>query len=172
MISVGIFTGYYPYTLAETIERAKKDGMSCVQLDLEFKDIDLSRGNITKEKANQVRDAFRDANLPIVAISAYTNLVHPDPEKRQENIDYVKEILNPLLIYDKKNNQNLIDTLREYLKCGQNVSQASQNLYIHRNTMIKRVEKIEELLGCSIKNAEVTNQLYNAVKIYDLFLKK
>lgn len=86
--------------------------------------------------------------------------------------DYVKEILNPLLIYDKKNNQNLIDTLREYLKCGQNVSQASQNLYIHRNTMIKRVEKIEELLGCSIKNAEVTNQLYNAVKIYDLFLKK
>ena len=93
MISVGIFTGYYPYTLAETIERAKKDGMSCVQLDLEFKDIDLSRGNITKEKANQVRDAFRDANLPIVAISAYTNLVHPDPEKRQENIDYVKEIL-------------------------------------------------------------------------------
>lgn len=93
MISVGIFTGYYPYTLAETIERAKKDGMSCVQLDLEFKDIDLSRGNITKEKANQVRDAFRDANLPIVAIPAYTNLVHPDPEKRQENIDYVKEIL-------------------------------------------------------------------------------
>lgn len=86
--------------------------------------------------------------------------------------DYVKEILNPLLIYDKKNNQNLTDTLREYLKCGQNVSQASQNLYIHRNTMIKRVEKIEELLGCSIKNAEVTNQLYNAVKIYDLFLKK
>ena len=68
MISVGIFTGYYPYTLAETIERAKKDGMSCVQLDLEFKDIDLSRGNITKEKANQVRDAFRDANFPIVVV--------------------------------------------------------------------------------------------------------
>lgn len=93
MISVGIFTGYYPYTLAETIERAKKDGMSCVQLDLEFKDIDLSWGNITKEKANKVRDAFRDANLPIVSISAYTNLTHPDSEKREKNIAYVKEIL-------------------------------------------------------------------------------
>ncbi len=93
MITVGIFTGYYPYTLEETIVKAKKDGMNCVQLDLEFKDIDLSRGNITKEKAHQVRDAFRDANLPIVAISAYTNLVHPDPAKREENINYVKEIL-------------------------------------------------------------------------------
>lgn len=93
MISVGIFTGYYPYTLAETIERAKKDGMSCVQLDLEFKDIDLSRGNITKEKAHHVRDAFREANLPIVAISAYTNLVHKDPAVREANINWVKEIL-------------------------------------------------------------------------------
>lgn len=93
MISVGIFTGYYPYSLEETIEKAKNDGMSCVQLDLEFKDIDLSRGNITKEKANKVRDAFRDANLPIVAISAYTNLVHPDPVEREKNIHYIKEIL-------------------------------------------------------------------------------
>lgn len=93
MISVGIFTGYYPYTLAETIEKIKKDGMNCVQLDLEFKDIDLSRGNITKEKANKVRDAFRVANIPIVSISAYTNLIHPNPVKRQENINYVKEIL-------------------------------------------------------------------------------
>ena len=93
MLSVGIFTGYYPYTLSESIEKIKRDEMNCVQLDLEFKDIDLSRGNITKEKANMVREAFRDANVPIVSISAYTNLVHPDPVKRRENIDYVKEIL-------------------------------------------------------------------------------
>lgn len=93
MISVGIFTGYYPYTMKETIEKIKKDGMNCVQLDLEFTDIDLSPGNITKEKANKVRDAFRDANLPVVAISAYTNLVHPNPEIRLKNIKMVKEIL-------------------------------------------------------------------------------
>ncbi len=50
-------------------------------------------GRITKEKAHQVRNAFRRANIPIVAISAYTNLVHPDPVKRAENIAAVKEIL-------------------------------------------------------------------------------
>ena len=93
MINVGIFTGYYPYTLEETIAKIKQVGMGCVQLDLEFTDVDLSRGHITKEKAHQVRDAFRKANLPIVAISAYTNLVHPDPTKRAENIAAVKEIL-------------------------------------------------------------------------------
>lgn len=81
MINVGIFTGYYPYTLSGTIDKIKQAGMGCVQLDLEFTDIDLRRGRITKEKAHQVRNAFRRANIPIVAISAYTNLVHPDPVK-------------------------------------------------------------------------------------------
>lgn len=94
MISVGIFTGYYPYDLDETIKRAKAHGMSCVQLDPDqIKDVDLSRGNVTKEKANKVRDAFRDANLPIVAISAYTNLLAKDPAARKANIDWVKELL-------------------------------------------------------------------------------
>ncbi len=93
MISVGIFTGYYPYSLEETISRLKKDGMSCVQLDLEFTDIDLSNGQITKQKACHVRDRFRRANVPVVAISAYTNLTHPDPQVRQTNIERVKEIL-------------------------------------------------------------------------------
>ena len=40
MISVGIFNGYYPYTLEETISKVKKDGFNCIQLDLSFKDID------------------------------------------------------------------------------------------------------------------------------------
>lgn len=93
MISVGIFTGYYPYSLDETITRLKKDGMSCIQLDLEFTDVDLGCGQITKEKANMVRDAFRHANVPIVGISAYTNLTHPNPEIRESNIRRVKEIL-------------------------------------------------------------------------------
>lgn len=93
MINVGIFTGYYPYTLSETIHKIKLAGMGCVQLDLEFTDVDLRRGHITPAKAHQVRDAFRRASLPIVAISAYTNLVHPDLQKRAENIAAVKEIL-------------------------------------------------------------------------------
>lgn len=93
MLSVGIFNGYYPYTLEESIRRIKAHGMNCVQLDLLFKDMDLSPAALTKEKCHKIRDAFRDANLPIVAVSGYTNLVHPDPAKRKENIESVKTLL-------------------------------------------------------------------------------
>ncbi len=93
MISTGIFTGYYPYTLDETIKRIKETDFNCVQLDVSFKDLDATKEPLTKEKANLIRDKFRDANLPIIAVSAYTNFIHPDPVKRQENIDYLKMMI-------------------------------------------------------------------------------
>ena len=88
MIQVGIFTGYYPYSIDETIRRVKEDGFSCVQLDVSFKDCDATKGQLTDEKAKEIRDKFRDAGIQIVALSAYTNFAHPDPAKRAANIAY------------------------------------------------------------------------------------
>ncbi|SFI50540.1 Sugar phosphate isomerase/epimerase [Paenibacillus sp. UNC496MF] len=93
MLSVGIFNAYYPYTLQESIARIKRDGFSCVQLDLAFKDMDLAPESLTRDKCRVIRDAFRDANLPIVCISGYTNLIHADPVKRRRNVQGVKKIL-------------------------------------------------------------------------------
>ena len=56
MIATGIFTGYYPMTIDETIAQIKKDGFSCVQLDVSFKDCDAVKEYLTKEKANLIRD--------------------------------------------------------------------------------------------------------------------
>lgn len=92
MIQVGIFTGYYPYSIDETIRRVKEDGFSCVQLDVSFKDCDATKGQLTDEKAKEIRDKFRDAGIQIVALSAYTNFAHPDPAKRAANIAYFKDM--------------------------------------------------------------------------------
>lgn len=93
MLSVGIFTGYYPYTIDEVISKIKDQGFSCVQLDVSFKDCDAAKGELTKAKAIEIRNKFRDANLPIICISGYTNFIHPDPKKRQANIDYLKTMI-------------------------------------------------------------------------------
>lgn len=52
MINVGIFTGYYPYTLSGTIDKIKQAGMGCVQLDLEFTDIDLAGAHYQRKSAS------------------------------------------------------------------------------------------------------------------------
>ena len=93
MIQVGIFSGYFPYDLETTASRIRSLGFNTVQLDLHFKDIDLSAGQITADKAKRVRDTFRANDLPICAISGYTNIVHPDLDERKRRVDYLKEII-------------------------------------------------------------------------------
>jgi sugar phosphate isomerase/epimerase len=93
MIQVGIFSGYFPYDLETTARKIRDLGFNTVQLDLHFSDIDLSAGQITDDKAKRVRDTFRAHDLPICAISAYTNIVHPDVDERTRRVDYLKEIL-------------------------------------------------------------------------------
>jgi sugar phosphate isomerase/epimerase len=93
MMHVGIFTGYYPYGLKETAQKIQAQGMTTVQLDLSFKDMDLSSEAITREKCRTIRDTFRDHNLPICCVSGYTNIVHPDPRERKSRNDHLKTII-------------------------------------------------------------------------------
>ena len=93
MMHVGIFTGYYPYGVAETARRIRAQGMTTVQLDLAFAGMDLSTEAITKAKCREIRDVFRDHDLPICCVSGYTNIVHPDPGERRRRLDHLKTIL-------------------------------------------------------------------------------
>jgi sugar phosphate isomerase/epimerase len=93
MMQSGIFTGYFPYDLKEAARRIRALNFNTVQLDLAFKDMDLSTHAITKEKCRTIRETFRDHNLPICCISGYTNIVHPDPSERTRRLDHLKAII-------------------------------------------------------------------------------
>lgn len=92
-MQVGIFTGYFPYTLEETAMRIRGLNFNTVQLDVTFKDMQVNSGELTSDKCKKIRDVFRDHDLPVSCISGYTNLVHPDPEKRKTNLSRLKEII-------------------------------------------------------------------------------
>lgn len=94
MMQVGIFSGYFPYALDEQARRIRGLGFNTVQLDLAFKDIDFSSPDaITAEKAKRVRETFRDHDLPVCALSGYTNIVHPEPAARKRNLAMLRAII-------------------------------------------------------------------------------
>jgi sugar phosphate isomerase/epimerase len=93
MMQAGIFTGYFPYGLKETAQKIRALDFNTVQLDMKFKDVDLSAGQITKDKCTTIRETFRDHNLPICCISGYTNIIHPDLAERERRVGYLKEII-------------------------------------------------------------------------------
>lgn len=68
--------------------------------------------------------------------------------------DALKERIKPMLEYDKLHNTALVETLKIYFKCQQNVVAASKQLYIHRNTLQYRLNKVAELLDLDFSDNE------------------
>ena len=58
-----------------------------------------------------------------------------------------RELLRPLYEYDKQNKSDLLRTLYYMIRYGYNVEQLSKRLFVHRNTLRNRREKITEILG-------------------------
>ena len=67
--------------------------------------------------------------------------------------DMVKEELNTKFA-DKFNlfDSEIINTIEEFVNCGLNISDAARKLYIHRNTLIYRLDKIYKDTGFDIRN--------------------
>ncbi|MDO4261214.1 MAG: helix-turn-helix domain-containing protein [Eubacteriales bacterium] len=55
-----------------------------------------------------------------------------------------------LYIYDEENGTELLQTLRVYLECGRNAALTAKTLYIHRNTLYQRLERIGTILGADL----------------------
>lgn len=78
-----------------------------------------------------------------------------------------EKILGRILSYDKGGgSMELMKTLSAYFRSGGNTSRTARELIIHRQSLLKRLEKIEDLTGLSLKHEddrfvlEVYSRLY------------
>ena len=86
-----------------------------------------------------------------------------------EAANFTTYFLDPLIQYDQKNDSNLMLTLMAYLDNHQNLATTSRQLFIHRNTLLYRVEKIESLLGYSLNEGNAQFNLSLAIKLQTSF---
>lgn len=83
-----------------------------------------------------------------------------------EAMEYAVKIVGKLYQYDADNDGNLADTLEKYLENGCNAKQTGKLLFIHYNTMLYRLEKIQQILQMDMENADNRLQLQIALKLY------
>lgn len=57
-----------------------------------------------------------------------------------------------LKAYDEKNTTELYRTLFTYLQMNQNIVHTAQKLFVHRNTLMNRIVRIQELTGIDLVN--------------------
>lgn len=74
-------------------------------------------------------------------------------------------MLASILEYNKNGNQELMETLKVYLTT-RNISETAKIMDRHRQTIIYRISKIEELTGLSLKNPDDLFLLETAVRLH------
>ncbi|RST77438.1 hypothetical protein D4T97_002845 [Siminovitchia acidinfaciens] len=68
------------------------------------------------------------------------------------------------VIWDHPEADMLVETFIAYCESSMNISQAARNLYVHRNTLIYRLNKISELFHIDTQSFEQCLVLYVALK--------
>ncbi len=70
--------------------------------------------------------------------------------------------------HDKEQNKQLLHTLEMYLGTGGVIKDASEQLFVHRNTLIYRLERVEALTGIDLRNNDHQLNLTVALKMFRL----
>jgi len=83
----------------------------------------------------------------------------------QELSDFYQETLGPLSESDNRSNNALLDTLECFFNCNGNLSETARMMHLHRNSLLYRLGRIEELLGRSLEDPDLRLSLLIALKI-------
>ncbi|WP_264737499.1 CdaR family transcriptional regulator [Cytobacillus firmus] len=81
---------------------------------------------------------------------------------------YKQKLLNLISsLREQDNYEVLASTFTGFCKYNMNLSEASRNMFIHRNTIIYRLEKISEITSLNTSSFEHCMLLFTAIKCYE-----
>ncbi len=85
--------------------------------------------------------------------------------ERADVAGYVRTTLGPLLDYDAVRGTELVRTLGAYFACGANLSRAKDELHVHVNTVVQRLDRVATLLGEDWQSPERVLEIQLALRL-------
>ena len=83
-----------------------------------------------------------------------------DIENQDVINEYYAETIQQLVEYDRLNETNYCEVLQCYLEHSGSVKETAEAMFVHRNTINYKINKIEEMLNCDLSELE-TRLLYS-----------
>jgi DNA-binding PucR family transcriptional regulator len=129
---------------------------------------DMQKSHKEAEKAIKIANCD---NTPFQAVfyeqpSIYNLLLNIEDKSLFHT--FTNSIIDPLLQYDKINKSDLFFTLENYLEENCNIISTSNKLFVHKNTLKYRIQKIEKILDCDLNDLNACTNLNLAMKMYKL----
>lgn len=79
--------------------------------------------------------------------------------ERSQATEILDQACSPFILkleaHDHSHGSDLLQTLNQYLECDKNMTDTANELYIHRNTLANRLEKIIDVTGLDFSNREL-----------------
>lgn len=127
-----------------------------------------------------LRESYREA---MHARSMAERLAEPNPlyfgnlsvyrllsqlENSPELESFCRDLLEPLIEYDRAQNTRLLETLSAYFAHHTNLSRTASALYLHRNTLLYRMKRIAEITRWDLNDPETRLAVQLALRAYRL----
>ena len=84
---------------------------------------------------------------------------------RDKLLDFTEQTLGPLLEYDMRQHADLIKTLEAFFACHGNLSQTAEMLIVHRNTLLYRMNRINDIAEIDLNRPETRLALHLGLTI-------
>lgn len=124
---------------------------------------------------SDIQRAFKEAQSTIVTLQNKQRVVSFYKKKeinellqmipQTDLLNYQRMVFKAFASLPDDEQTILFETLNEYLECHCQISETAKRLFVHRNTVIYRIEKCSSLLNKDLKDPEVTLQLRLALRI-------
>jgi purine catabolism regulator len=131
----------------------------------------LSGLDLVPRAVGQARLALRHADLAgggtaqIVAFDDLGQRYKVLDSLRDDQLQELEDaVVGRLLEADRLGRSDLLRTLETYLACGGSAVDAAAELYVHRNTLRKRLARIEQILGVDLGTAGGRVEAYLGVR--------
>jgi len=82
--------------------------------------------------------------------------------------DMYQDQVARIATYDRRKGTDLLDTLETYLECAGNLTKTSNRLFVHRNTLIQRLERLQTLCDIDLQDRGNWLTLQVAIKVFKL----
>jgi purine catabolism regulator len=126
---------------------------------------------------SRVPDAYREAQWALQgAESAGKSLSrHGEdalspflPRNLSEAESVVREVLGPLLDYDATHDSQLVASLRTFLGHNRSWRKAAESLHVHKQTLVYRMRRVEELTGRRLDQTGDVAELWLALRAAEI----
>ena len=155
------------------------------EINIKYREIDVSIGiGRMKPGLNFVHESFKEATQCIKFLKNYHFdhhvLYYTDlgvqrfilRNSEEELLDFIQEVLGPLIQYEQSRKGELLNTLMAYLDQNQHIKKTADLLHVHTNTLNYRLKRIEEILLTDLTDSQQLFNIHLASNIYQYIKDK